>query len=330
MTALSRAVPAAHRAGHVRGSREARALAAAVGDHTAALSPRDPGEDGVRRCRAHLRRDRDVCRARDAVIADEVQSGLGRTGYPFPHARAGPDLSRSEGPRLWCTGRAALVSEKVALAISAATMSVPTAAIAATAAAFFLEQLMTGIARSRGQWSTLRTPAGTLASASGNLEVRGAGSCRASSLARCDGVVDQARQNGLLSIARTRRSPPASPLTIEAADIDRASIARRLAGERRHRGPRVNATQAVPVRIGAQTPRWAAEGVPHKDRAPALACLKAPPQNRAQAAPQDARAWCRTATAADAEAITRSLREPGRGPLLARGLDEIACTRSVS
>ena len=126
------------------------ALAAAVNDRTAAIIA-EPirGEGGVRPLpRAFSDAIMDVCRRTGTLlIADEVQTGLGRTGYPFYSQALGwqPDLI-SVGKALGSgvPVGAALVSERVAGAISAGDHGSTYGGnlLATRAAAFFLEQLM--------------------------------------------------------------------------------------------------------------------------------------------------------------------------------------------
>ena len=211
------------------------ALAAAVTEQTAAIIA-EPirGEGGVRPLsREFADAIADVCRRTGTLlIADEVQSGLGRTGYPFHSQALGwtPDLI-SVGKALGSgvPVGAALLSERVADAISAGDHGSTYGGnlLATRAAAFFLEQLM-----DRGLMQHVQTVGAhferllrTLALKHPViLEVRGAGLMRGVEL-RVDAapVVDEARQQGLLvnrTNERVVRLLP--PLTVEKADIDRA------------------------------------------------------------------------------------------------------------
>ena len=210
-------------------------LGSAVGDTTAALIA-EPirGEGGIRPLPPEFANAiSDVCaRTGTLLIADEVQSGLGRTGYPFHSQALGwtPDLI-SVGKALGSGVPigAALVSEHVADTISAGDHGSTYGGnlMATRAAAFVLEQLMDrGLIDHVNEVGThferrLRTLA---LKHPVIVEVRGAGVMRGLQL-RIDAgpVVEQARLRGLL-VNRTdekvvRLLPP---LTIEAADIDRA------------------------------------------------------------------------------------------------------------
>ena len=210
-------------------------LAAAVNDTTAAVIA-EPirGEGGIRPLPADFAQAiSDVCkRTGTLLIADEVQSGLGRTGYPFHSQALGwqPDLI-SVGKALG-SGipiGAALVSEKVAQMISAGDHGSTYGGnlMATRAASFVLEQLMDHglIEHVRTVGAHFERRLKTLALKHPVIvEVRGAGVMRGLQL-NIDAVpvVDEARQRGLL-VNRTdekvvRLLPP---LTIEAADIDRA------------------------------------------------------------------------------------------------------------
>ena len=210
-------------------------LAAAVNETTAAVIA-EPirGEGGIRPLPADFAQAiSDVCkRTGTLLIADEVQCGLGRTGYPFHSQALGwqPDLI-SVGKALG-SGipiGAALVSEKVAQAISAGDHGSTYGGnlMATRAASFVLEQLMDHglIEHVRTVGAHFERRLRTLALKHPVIvEVRGAGVMRGLQL-NIDAVpvVDEARQRGLL-VNRTdekviRLLPP---LTIEAADIDRA------------------------------------------------------------------------------------------------------------
>jgi predicted acetylornithine/succinylornithine family transaminase len=210
-------------------------LAAAVNETTAAVIA-EPirGEGGIRPVPLEFARAiSDVCqRTGTLLIADEVQTGLGRTGYPFYSQALGwqPDMI-SVGKALG-SGipiGASLLSERVAQTISPGDHGSTYGGnlLATRAAAFVLEQLMdhgllehvksVGVHFERRlRTLALRHPV--------IAEVRGAGVMRGLQLlVDALPVVDQARQRGLL-VNRTdekvvRLLPP---LTIEAADIDRA------------------------------------------------------------------------------------------------------------
>jgi len=209
------------------------ALAAAVTDRTAAIIA-EPirGEGGVRPLpRAFSDAIMDVCRRTGTLlIADEVQTGLGRTGYPFYSQALGwqPDLI-SVGKALGSgvPAAAALVSERVAQSISTGDHGSTYGGnlLAMRAAAFVLEQLMDHglLDHIRAVGAHLERCLRTLALKHPViLEVRGAGLMRGLEL-RIDAtpVIDQARQQGLL-INRTSETVVRllPPLTIEAADID--------------------------------------------------------------------------------------------------------------
>jgi predicted acetylornithine/succinylornithine family transaminase len=166
------------------------------------------------------------------LIADEVQTGLGRTGVPFYFQALGlhPDLV-AVGKALGggVPIGACLCSERVATAISPGDHGTTYGGnlLACRAAVFFLQQLTEGglidhvnrIApdfERRLRTLALRHPL--------VVEVRGAGLMRGLEL-RVDAtpVIDLARQQGLL-VNRTdekvvRMLPP---LTIDAADLERA------------------------------------------------------------------------------------------------------------
>jgi len=209
------------------------ALVAAVSARTAAIIA-EPirGEGGVRPLpRAFSDAIMDVCRRTGTLlIADEVQTGLGRTGYPFHSQALGwqPDLI-SVGKALGSgvPVGAALVSERVAQAISPGDHGSTYGGnlLATRAAAFFLEQLMDHglLDHVKAVGAHLERRLRTLALKHPViLEVRGAGLMRGVEL-RVDAtpVIDQARQNGLL-VNRTSETVVRllPPLTIDAADID--------------------------------------------------------------------------------------------------------------
>jgi acetylornithine/succinyldiaminopimelate/putrescine aminotransferase len=210
-------------------------VAAAVTERTAAIIA-EPirGEGGVRPVSAELAHAiADACRRTGTLlIADEVQSGLGRTGYAFHSQALGwqPDLI-SVGKALGSgvPVGAALVSERVAQAISAGDHGSTYGGnlLATRAAAFFLEQLVEGglLEHVKAAGAHFERRLRTLALQHPLIvEVRGAGLMRGLEL-RVDAapVVDQARQHGLL-VNRTNekvvRMLP--PLTVDLADIDRA------------------------------------------------------------------------------------------------------------
>jgi predicted acetylornithine/succinylornithine family transaminase len=211
------------------------ALADAVTDRTAAIIAEPiQGEGGIRpMTRALADALNDACtRTGTLYIADEVQTGLGRTGYPFYHLALGlrPDLI-SVGKALGggVPVAAALVSERVAAAISPGDHGSTYGGnlLGTRAAAYFLEQLM-----DHGLLEHIRTVGAhferrlrTLALLHpAILEVRGAGLMRGLQLTYdATSVINLARDRGLL-VNRTdekvvRLLPP---LTIEAAEIDRA------------------------------------------------------------------------------------------------------------
>jgi len=214
-------------------SNSPEALRAAVTEHTAAVIA-EPirGEGGVRPLpRAFSDAIAEACRRTGTLlIADEVQTGLGRTGYPFYFQALGwqPDLV-SVGKALGSgvPAAAALISERVAQTISPGDHGSTYGGnlLATRAAAFFLEQLM-----DHGLLDHVRTVGDHLERSLRTLalkhpvivEVRGAGLMRGVQL-RVDAtpVVDLARERGLL-VNRTSetvvRLLPA--LTIETADVD--------------------------------------------------------------------------------------------------------------
>ncbi|HET9192792.1 MAG TPA: aspartate aminotransferase family protein [Vicinamibacterales bacterium] len=210
-------------------------LASAVNEGTAAVIA-EPirGEGGIRPLPAEFARAiSDVCkRTGTLLIADEVQTGLGRTGYPFYSQALGwqPDLI-SVGKALGSGVPigAALVAEHVAQTISPGDHGSTYGGnlLATRAAAFVLEQLMDHglIEHVRTVGAHFERRLRTLALKHPTIvEVRGEGVMRGLQL-NVDAlpVVTQARERGLL-VNRTdekviRLLPP---LTIEAADIDRA------------------------------------------------------------------------------------------------------------
>src|SRR5436190_10595377 len=210
-------------------------LVAAVTNKTAAIIA-EPirGESGIRPLpEGFVQAVKDVTASTGTLlIADEVQTGLGRTGHNFYFQALGwtPDLV-SVGKALGSgvPVAAALVSERVAGAISAGDHGTTYGGnlLACRAALFFLEQLMdhgliehvheVGAHFERG----LRTLALKHAAIE---EVRGAGLMRGLQLTiDATPIVDGARERGLI-VNRTHekvvRMLP--PLNIEKADIDRA------------------------------------------------------------------------------------------------------------
>jgi len=210
-------------------------LEAAVNATTAAIIAEPiQGEGGIRPLTKEFAQAiTNTCRRTGTLyISDEVQTGLGRTGYPFyfPVLGLEPDLV-SVGKALGSgvPVGAMLMSERVANAISPGDHGTTYGGnlLACRAALFFLEQLVEGGVMEhvkalapqferRLRAIALRHPA--------VLEVRGAGLMRGVEL-RADAmpVVDAARAHGLL-VNRTdekvvRLLPP---LTISAADLERA------------------------------------------------------------------------------------------------------------
>jgi acetylornithine/succinyldiaminopimelate/putrescine aminotransferase len=216
-------------------STKVEALAAAVSDRTAAVII-EPirGEGGIRPLSPEFAQAvTDVCkRTSTLLIADEVQSGLGRTGYGFHSQALGwkPDLI-SVGKALGSGVPigAALVSEGVAETISTGDHGSTYGGnlLATRAAAFFLEQLMDcGLlehVRTVGAHFERRLRALALKHPV-IVEARGAGLMRGLEL-RIDAapVVDRARESGLL-VNRTNEKVVRllPPLTIDEADIDQA------------------------------------------------------------------------------------------------------------
>ncbi|MGE0445106.1 MAG: aspartate aminotransferase family protein [Vicinamibacterales bacterium] len=210
-------------------------LAQAVTDRTAAIVAEPiQGEGGVNPMPpAFVEALKAACARTGALyIADEVQSGLGRTGYGFHFQALGlsPDLV-SVGKALGggVPVGATLVSERVAATISAGDHGTTYGGnlLATRAAGFFLEQLtdkglldhirQTGAHFERRlRTLALQHPA--------IVEVRGAGLMWGLQLA-VDAlpIIEGARQRGLL-VNRTRETVVRMlpPLTIEAADLDRA------------------------------------------------------------------------------------------------------------
>ena len=211
------------------------ALAAAVTDRTAAIIA-EPirGEGGVLPLtRAFADAVTETCRRTGTLlIADEVQTGLGRTGVPFHSQALGwqPDLM-SVGKALGSgvPVGAALVSERVAETISAGDHGSTYGGnlLATRAAAFVLEQLtdkgLLEHIRSVGDHFERRLRALAL-SHPVIVEARGAGLMRGLELRVDSGpVIDRARERGLL-VNRTAETVVRMlpPLTIDAGDLDRA------------------------------------------------------------------------------------------------------------
>ena len=210
------------------------ALAAAVTDRTAAIIA-EPilGEGGIRPLSPQFAAAiNDACARTGALyVADEVQTGLGRTGHPFYAHALGlrPDLM-SIGKALGggVPIGAALVSERVAQAVSPGDHGSTYGGnlLGTRAAAFVLDELMGGlIAHVKTVGVHFERQLGALALRHPSIvEVRGAGLMRALQLNMdATRVVDAARDRGLLvnrTDERVVRLLPA--LNIEAADIDRA------------------------------------------------------------------------------------------------------------
>lgn len=211
------------------------ALASLVNETTAALIVEPiQGEGGIRPLSPEfVEAVQDACRQTGTLlIADEVQTGLGRTGHPFYFQALSlrPDLV-SVGKALGAgvPVGAALLSERVAEAISPGDHGSTYGGnlLACRAAVFFLEQLMDRglIEHVRVAGNHLERRLRTLALRHPVIEeVRGAGLMRGLQL-RIDAtpVIDMARDRGLL-VNRTdekvvRMLPP---LTIQAGEIDRA------------------------------------------------------------------------------------------------------------
>ena len=210
------------------------ALIDAVTEKTAAIIA-EPiiGEGGIRPMTAAFAAAiNEACtRTGTLYIADEVQTGLGRTGHPFysPVLGLRPDLM-SVGKALGggVPIGAALVSERVAETVSPGDHGSTYGGnlLGTRAAAFVLDQLMNGLIDHVATVGVhferrLRTLA---LQHRAIVEIRGVGLMRGIQL-NIDAapVVDAARDRGLL-VNRTdekvvRLLPP---LTVEAADIDRA------------------------------------------------------------------------------------------------------------
>jgi len=216
-------------------SGDVAALEAAVTDRTAAIIAEPiQGEGGIRpMSREFAQAITDVCaRTGTLLIADEVQTGLGRTGHPFyfPVLGLKPDLV-SVGKALGggVAVGAALMSERVAQTIAFGDHGSTYGGnlLACRAAVYFLEQLMDNgllehVARVGAHFErqlgalTLKHPL--------IVERRGVALMQGLQLASdAAAVVDLARERGLL-VNRTNekvvRMLP--PLTVEVADLDRA------------------------------------------------------------------------------------------------------------
>ena len=211
------------------------ALIAAVTGRTAAIIAEPiQGEGGVRPLTpAFAAAINEACASTGTLyIADEVQSGLGRTGYPFYFQALGlsPDLV-SVGKALGggVPIGATLVSERVSQTISAGDHGTTYGGnlLACRAAIVVLEQLANGslIDHIRRVGAHLEKQLSALASRHPVItEIRGAGLMRGIQL-RVDAlpVIDAARERGLL-VNRTDetvvRMLPA--LTVGEADLDKA------------------------------------------------------------------------------------------------------------
>ena len=210
------------------------ALTAAVTETTAAVIA-EPiiGEGGIRPMTAAFAAAINEACARTGTlyIADEVQTGLGRTGYPFysPVMGLRPDLmavgkALGGGVPIGAT----LVSERVAETVSPGDHGSTYGGnlLGTRAAAFVLDQLMNGlIDRVAAVGVHLERRLRTLAlHHKAIVEIRGVGLMRGIQLnVDAAPIVDAARDRGLL-VNRTdekvvRLLPP---LTVDAADIDRA------------------------------------------------------------------------------------------------------------
>jgi predicted acetylornithine/succinylornithine family transaminase len=210
-------------------------LVAAVTNKTAAIIA-EPirGESGIRPLpEGFVQAVKDVtAKTGTLLIADEVQSGLGRTGYNFYFQALGwqPDLV-SVGKALGSgvPVAAALVSEKVAGAISAGDHGTTYGGnlLSCRAALFFLEQLMDHglLAHVREVGAHFERQLRALALKHPVIEeVRGAGLMRGLQLTiDATPIIDGARERGLI-VNRTNekvvRMLP--PLNVEKADLDRA------------------------------------------------------------------------------------------------------------
>jgi acetylornithine/N-succinyldiaminopimelate aminotransferase len=212
------------------------ALAAAVSDRTAAIIAEPiQGEGGIRPLKPEFAAAiNEVCaRTGTLYIADEVQTGLGRTGRPFYFEALGlrPDLI-SVGKALGggIPVGAALVSERVSQAISAGDHGSTYGGnlLGTRAAAFFLGQLMDHglIDHVKAAGMHLERRLRTLALKYPVItEVRGAGLMRGVQLAvDAMPVIDAAREGGLLVNRKDEKVVRLlPPLIVEAAEIDRAA-----------------------------------------------------------------------------------------------------------
>jgi predicted acetylornithine/succinylornithine family transaminase len=210
-------------------------LATAVTERTAAVIAEPiQGEGGVRPMpRAFVDALKAACARTGALyIADEVQSGLGRTGHGFHFQALGlqPDLV-SVGKALGggVPVGATLVSDRVAAAISPGDHGTTYGGnlLATRAAAFFLEQLtdkgLLQHVREVGVHFERRLRTLALQHPS-IVEIRGAGVMWGLELAGdALPIIEGARQRGLL-VNRTRETVVRMlpPLNVEAADLDRA------------------------------------------------------------------------------------------------------------
>ncbi|MGH9257888.1 MAG: aspartate aminotransferase family protein [Vicinamibacterales bacterium] len=216
--------------------RSPAALAAAVTERTAAIIAEPiQGEGGIRPLtHEFVAAINDACtRTGTLYIADEVQTGLGRTGYPFYFQALGlrPDLI-SVGKALGggIPVGAALVSERVSQAIAAGDHGSTYGGnlLGTRAAAFFLTQLIDHglIEHVKAVGMHFERRLRTLALRHAIItEVRGAGLMRGLQLGvDAMPIVDAAREGGLL-VNRTDQKVVRllPPLTIEAAEIDRAA-----------------------------------------------------------------------------------------------------------
>jgi len=210
-------------------------LDAAVTEKTAAIIAEPiQGEGGIRPLPTEFARAiKDVCRRSGTLyIADEVQTGLGRTGYPFyfPVLGLEPDLV-SVGKALGSgvPVGAILMSERVAQAISPGDHGTTYGGnlLACRAALFFLEQLMDHglLEHVKSVGPLFERKLRSLALKHPVIvETRGVGLMQGLQLAvDAAPIVDTARERGLL-VNRTNEKVVRllPPLTIEAADIDQA------------------------------------------------------------------------------------------------------------
>lgn len=211
------------------------ALLAAVSDRTAAIIAEPiQGEGGVRPLsREFAAAINEACAKTGTLyIADEIQSGLGRTGYPFYFQALGltPDLV-SVGKALGggVPIGATLVSERVSSALSPGDHGTTYGGnlLACRAAIVVLEQLANGslLEHVRRVGAHFETRLNALAARHPVItEIRGAGLMRGLQLS-VDALpyIDLARERGLL-VNRTDetvlRMLPA--LTIDTTDLDKA------------------------------------------------------------------------------------------------------------